>query len=199
MARAVPSLSMQPHQPASGSNDSAPSAPRGASTAWADARDEGDVPQQPPGGHADAVSSSESEPGCEVLAPAVPPQDYDAGGRTPRLQEQYDRIGNIWRWPTDPYDDQWRASRELTLCRFPATSMVPGTLPPLHTWPYYANRKRLAKKPWIRGSLACQFRCTKCRARVCGRDERPGRYRLHRKHECDECHFKSGGRRHRRR
>ena len=37
---------------------------------------------------------------CEVLAPAVPPQDYDDGGRTPRLQEQYDRIGNIWRWPT---------------------------------------------------------------------------------------------------
>ena len=53
----------QPHQPASGSNDPAPPAARGAGTSWADAQDDGDVPQQPPAGQADAASSSESEPG----------------------------------------------------------------------------------------------------------------------------------------
>ena len=45
----------------------------------------------------DDTGSSESEPDAEILGPAVPPGDEDSGGRTPTLQHQYDRIGNIWR------------------------------------------------------------------------------------------------------
>ena len=70
---------------------------RGASAAWADAQDDRDVPQHLP--RDVQAQPLESEPEGEILAPAVPPQDYDAGGRTPRLQEQYDRIGNIWNRP----------------------------------------------------------------------------------------------------
>ena len=54
--------------------------------------------------------------------------------------------------------------------RFPGAQMVPGTLSPQRplpwamakqaTWPYYSNRKHLAKKPVLAGSLACQFTCT---------------------------------------
>ena len=47
------------------------------------------------------------------------------------------------------------------------------------------NRARQLR---LAGSLACQFLCMSCRARACGRDQRPLPYRLRNHCECDECH-----------
>ena len=135
----------------------------------------------------DDTGSSESEPDAEILGPAVPPGESGGGPDTAAPVRSYRE-----HWPSDPYDDQWRASRELTLCRFPWAQLVPGTLPPLHMWPYFSVRRRLAQRPHLAGSLACQYPCPTCRARVCGRDQRPGRFRGHRNHECDECHHAHG-------
>ena len=53
--------------------------------------------------------------------------------------------------------NQWRASRALARLRFPCIRDVPDGLPPVETWPYYANAVRLRKDPSLLGSLECQY------------------------------------------
>ena len=122
--------------PASSSSGPAPpAAPRGS--AWADAQDERDVPEPEPNAAPGYVfgppgpllgDDTESEPDAEILGPAVPPGDEDSGGRTPTLQHQYDRIGNIWRWPSDPM----AGFPQGHVVQVPVNTAGPGTLPPLH-------------------------------------------------------------------
>ena len=117
----------------------------------------------------------------------------EAGGRPPQsigmsVQEQYDRLGNVWQWPNDVLDNQWRASRQIAMIRFPCLRDVPAGLPPVETWPYYSNARRLQKQPGLLGSLECQYKCDTCKTRRCGRDVQPLKRTNHFHHDCDGCH-----------
>ena len=51
--------------------------------------------------------------GSTEMEPEPAPEE---GGRPPQslgmsVQEQYDRLGNVWQWPNDPLDNQWRPVR----------------------------------------------------------------------------------------
>ena len=175
--------------PAASSSDAAPSRPDRVS--WAD--ESGDVPLD--GGASPVVLPSPVHPSrcMEQEEDDATPRPRRSSGSTASVQEQ-----DAPEMEPEPAPEEGGRPPQGTnlsvqeqydgLLRFPCLRDVPAGLPPVETWPYYSNARRLEKQPGLLGSLECQYKCDTCKTRRCGRDVQPLRRQNHFHHDCDGCH-----------